>query len=72
MVVSGGANVSAGHVGIFDFDTVESSNLHRQVLHNTERVGWYKAESAKIGLQAYAVPYPVEALANLDPVSIPT
>jgi adenylyltransferase/sulfurtransferase len=42
----------AGHVGIFDFDTVESSNLHRQVLHNTERVGWYKAESAKVGLQA--------------------
>lgn len=42
-----------GHVGIFDFDTVESSNLHRQVLHNTERVGWFKAESAKIGLEAY-------------------
>lgn len=42
-----------GHVGIFDFDKVESSNLHRQVLHNTEKVGWYKAESAQVGLQAY-------------------
>lgn len=72
LVISGCADVSTGHVGIFDFDTVESSNLHRQVLHNTERVGWFKAESAKIGLQAYVVPYLVQALADHDPVSIPT
>jgi molybdopterin/thiamine biosynthesis adenylyltransferase len=40
----------AGTIGIFDFDTVEASNLHRQVLHTTARVGEYKAESAKAAL----------------------
>ncbi|KAJ9111389.1 hypothetical protein QFC19_001157 [Naganishia cerealis] len=55
-----------GHVGIFDFDRVESSNLHRQVLHNTERVGWFKAESAKLALQALN-PH-VEVLAYTEPI----
>ncbi|KAJ9095635.1 hypothetical protein QFC21_005507 [Naganishia friedmannii] len=53
-------------VGIFDFDRVESSNLHRQVLHNTERVGWYKAESAKLALEALN-PH-VEIIAHIQPI----
>ncbi|KAH3672277.1 hypothetical protein WICMUC_004372 [Wickerhamomyces mucosus] len=36
-----------GEVGIVDDDVVDISNLHRQVLHSTERVGEFKAESAK-------------------------
>ncbi|CBH17141.1 molybdopterin synthase sulphurylase protein,putative [Trypanosoma brucei gambiense DAL972] len=35
-----------GELCIVDFDTVEHSNLHRQIIHNTMRVGMSKAESA--------------------------
>ena len=36
-----------GKLGIVDFDIVDSSNLHRQVIHNTSSVGKPKVESAK-------------------------
>lgn len=35
-----------GRIGIIDHDTVEISNLQRQILHNEETVGMYKTESA--------------------------
>lgn len=35
-----------GHMGIMDYDVVEMSNLHRQVIHSTHRVGRNKAVSA--------------------------
>ncbi|KAJ9124937.1 hypothetical protein QFC24_002867 [Naganishia onofrii] len=60
------AGAGVGHIGIFDFDKVESSNLHRQVLHNTERVGCYKAESAKLALEALN-PH-VEIIAHIEPI----
>src|SRR6516162_7221607 len=41
------AAASVGTLGIIDADTVEESNLQRQILHNTTRVGQYKAESAR-------------------------
>ncbi|WWC87090.1 uncharacterized protein L201_001976 [Kwoniella dendrophila CBS 6074] len=41
-----------GTIGIFDHDHVSLSNLHRQVLHTTDRVGMNKAESACITLSA--------------------
>ena len=44
-----------GTIGIFDHDTVSISNLHRQVLHTTDRVGMSKAESAGLTLQAYVL-----------------
>ena len=31
-----------GRVGLVDFDTVEVSNLHRQVIHSSSRVGLSK------------------------------
>lgn len=40
----------SGCVGIVDYDTVEMSNLHRQVLHTENRVNISKAESVKIQL----------------------
>ncbi|GAA6027156.1 hypothetical protein JCM8097_002438 [Rhodosporidiobolus ruineniae] len=46
------AAAGVGTITILDHDTVELSNLHRQVLHTEGRVGMSKAESAKIGLQA--------------------
>ncbi|KAL7009900.1 hypothetical protein EMMF5_000808 [Cystobasidiomycetes sp. EMM_F5] len=42
----------AGHITIVDDDTVDVSNLHRQVLHTSARVGMSKAESAKIGIKS--------------------
>ena len=36
-----------GVIGIVDDDTVDTSNLHRQVIHQTGAVGTYKCESAK-------------------------
>jgi molybdopterin/thiamine biosynthesis adenylyltransferase len=35
-----------GRVGIADSDVVELSNLQRQILHSTERIGQLKADSA--------------------------
>ncbi|ATZ46468.1 Bcuba4 [Botrytis cinerea B05.10] len=39
------AGAGVGTIGIVDGDTVEESNLHRQVLHSTDRVGVNKAVS---------------------------
>lgn len=44
--------LTSGEVTIIDHDTVSASNLHRQVLHTTERVGMNKALSACIALKA--------------------
>jgi molybdopterin/thiamine biosynthesis adenylyltransferase/rhodanese-related sulfurtransferase len=41
------AAAGVGTLGIIDADVVEESNLQRQVIHNTQRIGQYKAESAR-------------------------
>lgn len=41
-----------GTVGLIDGDTVEESNLHRQILHSTARVGMSKVESAMVYLSS--------------------
>src|SRR5690349_1460362 len=46
------AAAGVGTIGIIDADVVDDSNLQRQILHNTERIGKYKAESARETLQA--------------------
>ncbi len=46
------AAAGVGTIGIVDFDTVELSNLQRQVLHTQDRVGMRKTESARIALTA--------------------
>ena len=46
------AAAGVGTLGIIDADVVEESNLQRQILHNTARVGQYKAESARETLEA--------------------
>jgi molybdopterin/thiamine biosynthesis adenylyltransferase/rhodanese-related sulfurtransferase len=40
------AAAGVGTMGIIDDDTVDSSNLQRQIFHSTERVGMSKVESA--------------------------
>lgn len=47
------AGAGVGTLGLVDGDTVEESNLHRQLAHATARVGWNKAESAKAYLSSY-------------------
>jgi adenylyltransferase/sulfurtransferase len=41
------AAAGVGTLGIVDTDTVDASNLQRQILHNTERIGRLKTESAR-------------------------
>ncbi len=41
------AAAGVGTVGIVDFDVVDLSNLQRQILHNVDRVGVSKVESAR-------------------------
>jgi molybdopterin/thiamine biosynthesis adenylyltransferase/rhodanese-related sulfurtransferase len=40
------AAAGVGTIGIVDFDVVDASNLQRQVIHTTDRVGVKKTESA--------------------------
>ena len=47
------AGAGVGTIGLMDGDDVELSNLHRQVLHTTDRIGMNKAASAREGLGAY-------------------
>ncbi len=46
------AAAGVGTIGIIDHDTVDMSNLQRQILHTAERVGMPKVESARETLQA--------------------
>jgi molybdopterin/thiamine biosynthesis adenylyltransferase/rhodanese-related sulfurtransferase len=46
------AAAGVGEIGIIDMDVVDASNLQRQILHNLDRVGMPKVESAKLMLQA--------------------
>jgi sulfur-carrier protein adenylyltransferase/sulfurtransferase len=49
------AAAGVGTLGIIDNDVVEESNLQRQIIHTTDRVGQYKADSA------------AKAIADLNP-----
>jgi sulfur-carrier protein adenylyltransferase/sulfurtransferase len=41
------AAAGVGTIGIVDMDEVDASNLQRQILHNTDRIGERKVDSAK-------------------------
>ena len=44
------AAAGVGHLGVADNDTVSLSNLQRQVIHTTARVGVKKTESARLAI----------------------
>jgi molybdopterin/thiamine biosynthesis adenylyltransferase len=46
------AAAGVGTIGIVDDDVVDLSNLQRQVIHNTQRVGVAKVESAALTIEA--------------------
>jgi molybdopterin/thiamine biosynthesis adenylyltransferase/rhodanese-related sulfurtransferase len=41
------AAAGVGRIGLVDYDVVDSSNLQRQIIHGTDRVGTLKVESAR-------------------------
>jgi len=41
------ATAGVGRIGLVDFDTVDATNLHRQILHGTADVGRSKLDSAR-------------------------
>jgi molybdopterin/thiamine biosynthesis adenylyltransferase len=45
------AAAGIGTIGIVDDDVVDASNLQRQVIHNTERIGISKATSARMTIE---------------------
>ena len=46
------AAAGVGTIGIVDDDVVDASNLQRQVIHTTDRVGVAKTASAKAAIEA--------------------
>ncbi|MDT8409163.1 MAG: molybdopterin-synthase adenylyltransferase MoeB [Wenzhouxiangellaceae bacterium] len=46
------AGAGVGTLGLVDHDRVDRSNLHRQVLHRDDRVGWPKTQSARATIEA--------------------
>jgi molybdopterin/thiamine biosynthesis adenylyltransferase/rhodanese-related sulfurtransferase len=46
------AAAGIGTMGLVDDDVVDASNLQRQVIHNSERVGMPKTESARLTIEA--------------------
>lgn len=47
------AGAGVGTLGLIDGDTVEVSNLHRQIAHGTKRIGMSKVDSAYEYLSSY-------------------
>jgi sulfur-carrier protein adenylyltransferase/sulfurtransferase len=46
------AAAGIGTIGLVDDDVVDASNLQRQVIHNTERIGTPKTTSARLTIEA--------------------
>lgn len=46
------AAAGVGTIGIIDYDTVDATNLQRQILHNLDRIGMSKTDSARETLSA--------------------
>jgi molybdopterin/thiamine biosynthesis adenylyltransferase len=46
------AAAGVGTIGVIDMDVVDASNIQRQILHNMDRVGMRKVDSAKATLSA--------------------
>ena len=46
------AAAGVGTIGLVDFDIVDVSNLQRQIVHTTDRVGERKVESARLSIKA--------------------
>lgn len=61
------AGAGVGHLTLLDPDTVELSNLHRQVIHNEARLNMNKAQSAKVQLTGLNSSIQIDAIERLLP-----
>lgn len=50
------AGAGVGVMGIVDGDTIDKSNLHRQIIYNTSNIGKSKSLSAAQFVQKYVNP----------------
>ena len=57
------ACAGVGHLTLVDDDAVELTNLQRQIMHNTQSLGWPKVDSARETLQRLNPAVRVTALA---------
>lgn len=58
------ASAGVGRITVIDPDTVELSNLQRQIAHSTERIGQTKVDSARAAMAAINPAVQVQALAQ--------
>jgi len=58
------AAAGVGTLGIIDYDVVDATNLQRQILHNTDRLGRRKVDSARHTLNALNPEVQVVAIAE--------
>ena len=58
------ASAGVGSIVLVDGDAVDLTNLQRQILHTTERVGTPKAHSGQVALQAINPEVPVTPIAQ--------
>jgi molybdopterin-synthase adenylyltransferase len=58
------AAAGIGTIGVIDDDHVDLSNLQRQILHATERVGFKKVDSASEGLKSINPEITIEKIYN--------
>jgi adenylyltransferase/sulfurtransferase len=65
------AAAGVGHLIIADFDTVELSNLQRQVIHHTNDIGKLKVDSAKQKMQAINPTIKITSVSDLDENNLP-
>src|SRR5690625_137490 len=56
------AAAGVGTIGIIDDDVVDASNLQRQVIHTTDRIGESKVESARQAVEALSPDIRVDAI----------
>lgn len=68
------AACGVGYIGVLDFDKVELSNLHRQIIHDSTTIGMYKTESAAKKMRALNPNLEINehtlALTNLNSVEL--
>lgn len=62
-----------GIIGIIDYDTIEISNLHRQIIHNNNRIGINKSISACTSIKLFnpftnchAITFPLNAINAIE------
>ena len=66
------AAAGVGTIGLADSDVVDLSNLQRQILHSTEKLGMKKVDSGEERLEGlnpdvHVIPYPIDVTEkNID------